>query len=112
MGEVVKLSEWREAVQRPPRVSGTVRSPGIQSLAVTVTDLSPEGACIEAPSVALPSFFLLEIDDVERICRSVWRDERGLAVRFVNARTMGRSRRRRAVSPPEIVTPYPSTATQ
>ena len=71
-----------------------------------MTELSADGACIEVPPVPLPGFFLLEIADgrpVERICRVVWRDERRLSVRFVNARTMGRSRARRPRAPAEAV---------
>ena len=57
----------------------------------------------------LPGFFLLEIAGgkaVERICRVVWRDERRLSVRFVNARTMGRSRARRRTAPAKAVALY------
>src|SRR5579884_1553567 len=115
MGELINLSDWHEGARRQTRVPAVIRTPGLQSLAAIVTDLSPEGACIETAAVSLPSFFLLEIDSgerVERICRTVWRDERRVTVRFVNARTMGRSRRRRPAPAPETVTPYRSSAAQ
>jgi hypothetical protein len=114
MGELINLSQWHEGVQQQPGLPAVIRSPGVQSLAATVTDRSAEGACIETPAVPLPSFFVLEIagEGIERICRVVSRDERRVVVRFVNARTMGRSRRSRPAPAQETVTPYRSTAAQ
>ena len=109
MGEVVKLNEWQGYAQPRERLPAVIRTPGAQSVAGTVTELSADGACIEVPSVPLPGFFLLEIAGgrpVERICRVVWRDERRLSVRFVNARTMGRSRARRPAASAEAVALY------
>lgn len=118
MGEVVHLNEWQGNAMPQARMPAVIRTPGAQSIVGTVTDLSAEGACIEVAPVPLPGFFLLEIAGakaVERICRVVWRDERRLSVRFVNARTMGRSRAsRKAGSVRETVSPYTasrSTAT-
>jgi hypothetical protein len=90
MGELINLSQWHEGVQQQPRLPAVIRSPSVQSLAATVTDRSAEGACIETAAVPLPSFFLLEIagEGIKRICRGVSRDERRVALRFVNARTM------------------------
>jgi hypothetical protein len=114
MGELITLSQRQPGVQQQPRLPAVIRSPGVQSLAATVTDRSPEAASIETAAVPLPSFFVLEIagEGIERICRVIWRDERRVAVRFVNARTMGRSRRRRPAPAQETVTPYRSTAAQ
>ena len=113
MGEVVQLNERQERVPPQPRLPAVIRVAGAQSVAGMVTELSADGACIELPPVPLPGFFLLEIAGakaVERICRVVWRDERRLAVRFVNARTMGRSRMRRPADPvEETVAPYPAS---
>jgi hypothetical protein len=106
MGEVVKLNEWQGYAQPRERLPAVIRTPGAQSVAGTVTELSADGACIEVPPVPLPGFFLLEMAGgkaVERICRVVWRDERRLSVRFVNARTMGRSRARRPAASAEAV---------
>jgi len=113
MGELINLNQWQAGVQQP-RLPAVIRTPGVQSLAAMVTDRSPDGACIETAGVPLPSFFLLEIagEGIERICRVISRDERHLAVRFVNARTMGRSRRRRQAPAQETVTPYRSSAVQ
>jgi hypothetical protein len=111
MGELVILTEWQGRAQQQARVPAVIRMPGAASLAVTVTDLAPEGACVELPPVPLPSFFLLQIDGlerVERICRTVWRDERSIGVRFVNARTMGRSRRR-PLKAPETIAVHPAS---
>jgi hypothetical protein len=109
MGEVVKLNEWQGHAQSQARLPAVIRTSGAQSVAGTVTELSVDGACIEVPPVPLPGFFLLEIAGgkaVERICRVVWRDERRLSVRFVNARTMGRSRARCPKAPAEAVALY------
>jgi hypothetical protein len=94
MGELVRLTEWQGRAQQQASVLGVIRMPGAPSIAAMVTDLSPEGANLEVSPVPLPSFFVLQMHGVERICRTVWRDERRVGVRFVNARTMGRSRRR------------------
>jgi hypothetical protein len=106
MGEVVKLNEWQSHAQPQARLPAVIRMPGAQSVAGTVTELSADGACIEVAPVPLPGFFVLEIAEgrpVERICRVVWRDERRLSVRFVNARTMGRSRAHRPDAPADTV---------
>jgi PilZ domain len=95
MGEIVRLHERNERAQEPVWLPAVIRIPGAQSLAATVTELAPDGACIDVPPVPLPGFFLMEIaggEAIERICRVVWREERRVGVRFVNARTMGRSR--------------------
>jgi hypothetical protein len=112
MGELISLNQRQASVQQQQRLPAIIRTPGVQSLAAMVIDKSPEGACIETAGGPLPGFFLLEIsgEGIERICRVVSRDERGLAVRFVNARTMGRSRRRRSAPAQETVTLYRSGA--
>jgi hypothetical protein len=102
MGELVRLTEWQGRGQQQARTAALIRMPGAQALAVTVTDLSAEGACVEVAPVPLPSFFVVQIDGVERICRTVWRDERRVGVRFVNARTMGRSRRPPRAAPDTV----------
>ncbi len=114
MGELINFNQRQANVQQQPRLPAVIRTPSVQLLAAVVTDRSPEGACIETARVPLPTFFLLEIagEGIERICRVVSRDERHLAVRFVNARTMGRSRRRRPAPMQETVTLYRSSAVQ
>lgn len=102
MGELVRLNEWQQHAPPQAQLPAVIRLPGDRSLAGTVTELSADGAFIDIAAVPLPGFFLLEIADdkpVERICRMVWRDGRRLGVRFVNARTMGRSRMRRRDEP-------------
>jgi hypothetical protein len=111
MGEVVRLNNWQGRTQQQVWLPAVIRIPGAASLAATVTELTPDGACFDVPPVALPSFFLMEIaggQPVERICRIVWRDERRVSVRFINARTMGRSRRRRPAAS-ETVALYPAS---
>ena len=112
MGELIKLNDMHTGAQQQRRLPAVIRTPGVQSLAAMVTDFSPEGASLETAAVPLPGFFLLEIagQGIERICRVVSRDERTVAVRFVNARTMGRSRGRRSAPAQETVTPYRSSA--
>jgi hypothetical protein len=115
MGEVIKLNEWqgRAQPQSEMRRPAVIRTPGAQSVAGMVTELSADGASIDVPPVPLPGFFVLEIaggKPIERICRVVWRDERRVAVRFVNARSMGRSRRRPNAAP-EAVRFTPTAAT-
>jgi hypothetical protein len=113
MGDVINLAERHGSTQRA-QLAAMIRTPSLGSLAATVTDLTAEGACLQTAPVPLPSFFLLEIagQNVERICRVVSRDPRGLAVRFVNARTMGRSRRRRPATAAVTVPLYRSSAAQ
>src|SRR3954447_10267251 len=114
MGELIHLSQRRDGAPRQAHLPAVIRRPGAASLAAIVSDLTPEGACIEVAAVPLPSFFLLEIagQRIERICRTVWRDERRVGVRFVNARTMGRSRRRPPATAQQAVTAYRSSAAQ
>ena len=80
--------------QRAP-VLAIARAPGGTPERCTIVHCSKEGACVRAPA-ALPDWFVLRAIDsrIERMCKVLWRDDDLVGVQYVNARTMGRARKR------------------
>jgi len=69
--------------------------PGLKPQRCAIVHYTKLGACVSS-AAELPDMFIMRAVDshIERICRVVWRDERLLGVEYVNARTMGRSRKK------------------
>lgn len=95
MQNVAAIFERINPVGRHAPVLAIARAPGSGSERCTIVHCSKEGACVRAP-VALPDWFVLRAIDsrIERMCRVRWRNGGLVGVQYVNARTMGRPRKR------------------
>ena len=96
MGEFVVLHEHRKPPRDAAPVSGFIRIPGIKSIRCSLVSVSRDGACVRAAH-ALPDYFVLRSAAArcERMCQVVWCKDDVVGVRFVSAKTMGRSPSRR-----------------
>jgi len=91
------------------------RAPGAEPERCTIVHSSKEGACVRG-AVPLPDWFVLRAIDsrIERMCRVRWRDGDLVGAQYVNARTMGRTRRRTVPQAPagaaltNIIALYPT----
>jgi hypothetical protein len=76
-------------------VLAIARAPGGEPERCTIVHCSKEGACVRT-TASLPDWFVLRAIEsrIERMCKVLWRDGELLGVQYVNARTMGRGRKR------------------
>jgi hypothetical protein len=75
-------------------VLAIAKLPGADADRCAIVHSTREGACVACAN-RLPDWFILRAIDsrIERLCRVVWRDDELLGVQYVNARSMGRTRR-------------------
>lgn len=84
MGELVSLSERRSSVRHRVGVPGQIEREGQRPLRCTLVDISLHGACVSAPSTALPNVFVLKgAGAVRHVCEVLWRKGYTVGVRFV-----------------------------
>ena len=113
MGQVSYLWEQQRKSWWGAPVFGLAYVPGVKPLRCAIVCHTREGACVSS-SVALPNVFILRPADsaIERICRVTWRDSELLGVQYVNARTMGRSRKKASALVPadmsNVIALYPT----
>ena len=95
MQNVAAIFEGINPVGQHAPILAVARAPGGDPERCTIVHRSKEGACVRA-SVPLQDWFVLRAIDsrIERMCRVLWRDGDLVGVQYVNARTMGRSRKR------------------
>jgi len=92
---VAAIFERINPVGQHAPILAIARAPGGQPERCTIVHRSKEGACVRA-AASLPDWFVLRAVDsrIERMCKVLWRDGDLVGVQYVNARTMGRSRKR------------------
>jgi hypothetical protein len=85
MGELISLSERRALMRRGIGLPAQIEREGQASLRCRLVDISPHGACVAAPTTALPNVFVLKVPDASRhACEVLWRNDRMLGVRFAD----------------------------
>jgi hypothetical protein len=116
---VAAIFERINPVGQNAPVLAIARAPGGEPERCTIVHRSKEGACVRA-AAALPDWFVLRAIDsrIERMCKVLWRDGELAGVQYVNARTMGRSRKRAISEAPgkaafsNVVALYPAGAAE
>ena len=86
MGSNSNSAERREYRRIVLRFPATVHRVGGRDLPCVVVDMSHGGACLSAPSVALPEQFRLSLKSdvsVPRHCKVVWREKDMVGVQFL-----------------------------
>ena len=85
MGEFIGIHERRGTTRQRVPLSGHIGLPDTPPHSCTIHDLSMFGACVTAPDVALPNWFILKIGNgrAQRTCEVIWRKEFTVGVRFV-----------------------------
>ena len=96
MQNVATIFERINPIGHNAPVLAVARAPGAEPERCTIVHCSKEGACVRA-SIPLPDWFVLRAIDsrIERMCHVLWRDGDLVGVQYVNARTMGRTRKQR-----------------
>lgn len=95
MQNVATIFERINPIGHNAPILAVARAPGGGPERCTIVHCSKEGACLRS-SIPLPDWFVLRAIDsrIERMCKVLWRDGELLGVQYVNARSMGRSRKR------------------